>query len=78
MIKYPFFSAIFLAQLWNPKEIVHNLLPCHFVSHVKKKDMKMDKSRGAIFKCLEEISKPQAYTEAMCAHLCLSQKQINF
>lgn len=31
----------------------------------EKKDMKMDKSRGAIFKCLEEISKPQAYTEAI-------------
>lgn len=42
----------------------------------EKKDMKMDKSRGAIFKRLEEIRKPQAYTEAMCAHLCLSQNKL--
>lgn len=75
MIKYPFFCHIFGSVVEPQGNSTQSVAMSLCESH--EKDMKMDKTRGAIFKCLEEIGRPQAYSEARCAHLCLSPKQIN-
>lgn len=76
MIKCPFFCHI-LGSVIEPQgsssqSVAMSLWePC-------EKDMNVDKTNGAVFKCLEEISRPEACTESVCAHLCLSQKHISF